>query len=77
MIEKFVRRTLQGYSYAKSNVMLAGLAAVTTIVVVWSMATFAKPKLAGKVENASATFWTLELMERHGRNLPAEYWDPF
>ena len=77
MIGKFVRRTLQSCSYAMNNVMLAGLAAVTTIVVIWSMSTFAKPKLVGEVENASATIWPHEIMKRHGGNLPAEYWDPF
>jgi hypothetical protein len=52
---------------------------VTTIVVVWSMSTFAKPTLVGEA-NASATIWLseiVEIMERHGRNLPFEYRDPF
>jgi hypothetical protein len=44
----FVRQTLQSCLYMMRNVMLAGLAAVITIFVVWSMSTFAKPKLVGK-----------------------------
>jgi hypothetical protein len=59
--------------------LLAGLAAVTTIVVTWSMSTLAKPKLVGKVD-ALATIWLselIEIMERHGRKLPVESRDPF
>jgi hypothetical protein len=72
----FVRQTLQSCLYVMRNVMLAGLAAVTTIFVVWSMSTFAKPKLVGKAD-ASATIWPHEIMKLHGRNLLVEYWDPF
>ena len=75
----FVRQTLQSCLYVMRSVMLAGLAAVTTIFVVWSMSTFAKPTLVGEA-NASATIWLseiVEIMERHGRNLPFEYRDPF
>ena len=70
----FVRQTLQSCLYVMRNVMLAGLAAVTTIF--WSMSTFAKPKLVGKAD-ASATIWPHEIMKQHGRNLLVEYWDPF
>ena len=75
----FVRQTLQSCLYVMRNVMLAGLATVTTIFVVWSMSTFAKPKLVGKAD-ALATIWLselIEIMERHGRKLPVESWDPF
>lgn len=75
----FVRQTLQSCLYVMRNVMLAGLAAVTTIVVTWSMSTFAKPKLVGKAD-ALATIWLselIEIMERHGRELPVKSWDPF
>jgi hypothetical protein len=64
---------------AKRAAVLAA-AAVATIVVVWSMSTFVNAKLAGKAETieGSATIWPSEMMERHGRNLPGEYWaDPF
>jgi hypothetical protein len=57
--------------------MLAGLAVVATIVVVWSMSTFPKLKLVGKGEatDASATSPS-EIMEWQGWNryLPVEYW---
>jgi hypothetical protein len=72
-------RTTRG-RYAIRNIILAGLAAVTMVVAAWSMSTFAKPKLRGKVETsgASATIAPFELLERLGRNLPGEYWaDPF
>ena len=75
----FFPQTLQSCLYAMRHITLAGLAAVTTIVVVWSMSTFAKPTLVGEA-NASATIWLseiVEIMEGHGRNLPFEYRDPF
>ena len=76
----FVPQTPQSCLDAVRRVMLlAGLAAVTAIVVVWSMSTFAKPKLVGKAD-ALATIWLselIEIMERHGRKLPVESWDPF
>ena len=72
----FVRQTLQSCLYVMRSVMLAGLAAVTTIFVVWSMSTFAKPKLVGKAD-VSATIWPHEIMMQHGGNLLVEYWDPF
>ena len=76
----FVPQTLQSCLYAVRRVMLlAGLAAVTTIVVTWSMSMFAKPKLVGKAD-ALATIWLselIEIMERHGRKLPVESWDLF
>ena len=61
-------------------IVLAGIAVIATVAVVWSMSTFATPKIADKVEvsEASAPLAPHEIMVRQGKGLPVEYWaDPF
>ena len=59
----------------KLIILTAVVIAVTAIV--WSIATVARPKFAGKVEDAAAPISPHEIMVKHGRPLRAEFWDAF
>jgi hypothetical protein len=54
---------------------MVAIAAATAVV--WSITTVARPKFAGKVEEASAPISPHEIMVKHGRPLRAEFWDAF
>jgi hypothetical protein len=53
------------------------MVAIAVTAVVWSIATVARPKFAGKVEDASAPISPHEIMVKQGKTLPAEFWDAF
>jgi hypothetical protein len=58
-------------------IILAGVVAVATIAA-WSISTFAKPKVANKLDaaEASAPISPRDIMVTHKR-LPIEAWDAF
>jgi len=55
------------------------IALIVATAAVWSIATFARSKVAGPVEatETSAPVSPHEMMIKQGRNLPVEYWDAF
>ena len=61
-------------------IVLAGIAVIAAIAVVWSMSTLATPKIGGKAEvsTAAAPLAPHDIMVRQGKGLPVEHWtDPF
>ena len=57
-------------------IVLAGIAVIAAVAVVWSMSTLATPKIG--VSEASATLAPHDIMVRQGKGLPLQYWaDPF
>ena len=60
-------------------IIFAAVALIGATAAVWSIATFARSKVAGLVEatETSAPVSPHELMIKQGRNLPVEYWDAF
>jgi hypothetical protein len=58
-------------------IILTAMVAIAATAVVWSITTVARPKFAGKVEEASAPILPHEIMIKHGRPLRAEFWDAF
>jgi hypothetical protein len=58
-------------------IILTAMVAIAVTAVVWSIATVARPKFAGKVEDASAPISPHEIMVKRGKTLPAEFWDAF
>ncbi len=59
-------------------IILTAMVAIAVTAVVWSIiATVARPKFAGKVEDASAPISPHEIMVKQGKTLPAEFWDAF
>ena len=63
----------------RKRIIFAAVAVVVATATVWSIATFARSKVAGSVEatETSAPVSPHELMIKQGRNLPVEYWDAF
>jgi len=60
-------------------IIFAAVALIVATAAVWSIATFARSKVAGPVEatETSAPVSPHEMMIKQGRNLPVEYWDAF
>jgi hypothetical protein len=53
-------------------VTIAGLVIVAAIAIAWS--TLERPKTAGKEAASGAAIAPAELMVKHGKLLPSEYW---
>ena len=60
----------------RKMIILTAMVAIAVAAVVWSIAPVAKPKSAGKVENASEPS-PHEIMVKQGKALPTEFWDAF
>jgi hypothetical protein len=58
-------------------VIVTAMVAIAATAVIWSIATVAGPKFAGKVGEASAPMSPHEIMVKHGKPLRAETWDAF
>ena len=63
----------------RKMIIFAAVAVIVATAAVWSIATFARSKVAGLVEatETSAPVSPHEMMIKQGRNLPVEYWDAF
>ena len=63
----------------RKMIIFAAVAVIVATAAVWSIATFARSKVAGPVEatETSAPLSPHEIMVKQGRNLPVEYWDAF
>lgn len=63
----------------RKMIIFAAVAVVVATATVWSIATFAKSKVAGAVQatETSAPVSPHEIMIKQGRNLPVEFWDAF
>ena len=63
----------------RKMIIFAVVAVIAATATVWSIATFARSKVAGPVEatETSAPLSPHEIMVKQGRNLPVEYWDAF
>jgi hypothetical protein len=57
--------------------IVTAIVAIAATAVIWSIATVAGPKFAGKVDEASAPISPHEIMVKHGKPLRAETWDAF
>jgi hypothetical protein len=57
--------------------IVTAMVAIAATAVIWSIATVAGPKFAGKVDEASAPISTHEIMVKHGKPLREETWDAF
>jgi hypothetical protein len=58
-------------------IILTAVVAIAVTAIVWSIGTVARPKFAGKVEDAAAPMSPHEIMVKQGKTLPAEFWDAF
>ena len=60
-------------------IIFAAVAVIVATATVWSIATFARSKVAGSAQatETSAPVSPHEIMIKQGRNLPVEYWDAF
>ena len=58
-------------------IILTAVVAIAVTAIVWSIGTVARPKFAGKGEDAAAPFSPHEIMVKQGKTLPAEFWDAF
>jgi hypothetical protein len=58
-------------------IILTAIVAIAATAVIWSIATVARPKFSGKVEEASAPIAPHEIIVKHGKPLPVESWDAF
>ena len=60
----------------RKMIILAAIALIVATTAVWSIATFARSKLAGPVQatETSAPVSPHEIMIKQGTNLPVEYW---
>jgi hypothetical protein len=60
----------------RKMIIFAALALIVATTAVWSIATFARSKLAGPVQTTEtpALFSPQEIMVKQGRSLPVEYW---
>jgi hypothetical protein len=56
---------------------MTAMVAITMAAAVWFIAPVAKPKFAGKVENAPEPLSPHQIMVKQGKTLPAEFWDAF
>ena len=63
----------------RKMIIFAAVAVIVAIATVWSIATFARSKVAGSVQatETSAPVSPHEIMIKQGRNLPVEYWVAF
>jgi hypothetical protein len=63
----------------RKMIIFAAVAVIVATATVWSIATFARSKVAGSVQatQTSAPISPHEIMIKQGRNLPVEYWDAF
>jgi hypothetical protein len=57
--------------------IVTAMVAIAATAVIWSIATVAGPKFAGKVDEASAPISPHEIMVKHGKPLRAETWNAF
>jgi hypothetical protein len=57
--------------------IVTAMVAIAATAVIWSIATVAGPKFAGKVDEASAPISPHEIMVKPGKPLRAETWDAF
>ncbi len=57
--------------------IVTAMVGIAATAVIWSIATVAGPKFAGKVGEASAPISPHEIMVKHGKPLRAETWDAF
>ena len=57
--------------------IVTAMVAIAATAVIWSIATVAGPKFAGKVGEASAPISPHEIMVKHGKPPRAETWDAF
>jgi hypothetical protein len=57
-------------------IILAAIAVIAATTAVWSIAMFARPKVAGQVQatETSAPVSPHEMMIKQGRSIPVEYW---
>jgi hypothetical protein len=57
-------------------IILAAIAVMVGTAAVWSIATFARPKVAGHVQatETSAPVSPHEIMVKQGKSIPVEYW---
>jgi hypothetical protein len=57
-------------------ILLAAIAVIAATAAVWSIVTFANPKAAFHVQSTEelAPVSPHEIMIKHGRTLPVEYW---
>ena len=58
-------------------IILTAVVAIAVTAIVWSITTVARPKFAGKAEDATAPVSPHEIMVKQGKTLPAEFWDAF
>ena len=60
----------------RKMIIFAAIALIVATAAVWSIATFARSKVAGLVEatETSAPVSPHEIMVKQGRTLPVEYW---
>ena len=60
----------------RKMIIFAAIALIVATTAVWSIATFARSKVAGPVETTetSAPLSPHEVMVKQGRSLPVEYW---
>ena len=60
----------------RKMIIFAAIALIVAATAVWSIATFARSKVAGPVQatETSAPVSPHEIMIKQGRNLPVEYW---
>jgi hypothetical protein len=60
-------------------IVLAAIAVIAATAAVWSIATFARPKVGGQLQatETSAPISAHEIMVKHGKTLPVESWDAF
>jgi hypothetical protein len=58
-------------------IILTAIVAIAATAIVWSIATVARPKFAGKVGDPAAPISPHEIMVKQGKTLPAEFWDAF
>jgi len=60
----------------RKMIIFGAIALIVATAAVWSIATFARSKVAGPVEatETSAPVSPHEIMVKQGRTLPVEYW---
>jgi len=60
----------------RKSILFVAVVVITATAAVWSIATFARSKVAGPVQatETSAPVSPHEIMIKQGRNLPVEYW---
>ena len=61
----------------RKMVIFAAVALIVATATVWSIATFAKSKVAGPVQATESRSRRTRSLIKQGRNLPVEYWDAF